>query len=52
MALFLLNMLFFKFIHIVSSISNTRKAVEKEQTSFLLLLFYCFNAVHFVDSFT
>lgn len=51
MVLLLLNMLFLKFIHIVSSISNIRKVVEKEQNSFLLLFFYCFNVVHFVHSF-
>lgn len=47
MALLLLSMLFLKFIHVVASITNIRKVVEKEQNSFLLLFFYCFNVVHF-----
>lgn len=51
MALLLLSMLFLKFIHVVASITNIRKVLEKEQNSFLLLFFYCFNVVHLVHSF-
>lgn len=42
MALLLLSMLFLKFIHVVASITNIRKVVEKEQNSLFIVVFLLF----------